>query len=128
LAKKGASVLKFEDIKIIWRTIVQSWYVPVILVPVFYLVGYFISYRQFETYEVVTQLLLKTNDQYYKGGIIDDNNDYYGSVYGSYVDNSNEARVIKSYDMIEEVVERLRSRKAKKKLGRLGVSDRNWSM
>ncbi len=109
MAKKQATaVLKFDDIKIIWRTIVQSWYVPFILVPVFYLVGYFVSYREFETYEVVTQLLLKSNDQYYKGNIIDDNSDYYGSVYGSYVDNSNEGRVIKSYDLIEEVVRKLK--------------------
>ncbi len=108
--KQGTAVLKFDDIKIIWRTIVQSWYVPVILVPIFYLIGYFVSYREFETYEVQTQLLLKSNDQYYKGNIIDDNSDYYGSIYGSYVDNSNEGRVIKSYDMIEEVVRRLKNR------------------
>lgn len=108
--KQGGAVLKFDDIRIIWRTIVQSWYVPVIILPVFYLIGYFVSYREFETYEVVSQLLLKTNDQYYKGNIIDDNNDYYGSIYGSYVDNSNEGRVIKSYDLIEEVVKRLKNK------------------
>ncbi|HXB38901.1 MAG TPA: hypothetical protein VNZ49_00070, partial [Bacteroidia bacterium] len=111
MAKKQATaVLKFDDIKIIWRTMVQSWYVPFVLVPVFYLVGYFVSYRELETYEVVTQLLLKSNDQYYKGGIIDDNSDYYSSVAASYVDNSNEGRVLKSYDLLEEVVNRLKSK------------------
>lgn len=108
--KQGTAVLKFDDIKVIWRTIVQSWYVPLIILPIFYLIGYFVSYREFETYEVVTQVLLKSNDQYYKGNIIDDKNDYYGSVYGTFVDNSNEARVIKSYDLIEEVVQRLRNK------------------
>ncbi len=111
MAKKvGASTLKFDDIKIIWRTIVQSWYVPVILVPVFYLIGYFMAYREFETYEVVTQVLLKSNDQYYKGNVIDDTKDCYGSVWGSFVDNSNEGRVVKSYDLIEEVVNKLKTK------------------
>ena len=73
MAKKQATaVLKFDDIKVIWRTILQNWYVPVILVPILYLIGYFMAYRQFETYEVVTQLLLKNNDQYYKNNIINE--------------------------------------------------------
>ena len=110
MAKKQAtSVLKFDDVKVIWRTIIQNWYVPIILVPIFYLIGYFIAYRQFETYQVSTQLLLKNNDQYSKGSLVSDV-DYYGGITGSYIDNSNETRVITSFDLIEKVVDKLKSR------------------
>jgi capsular exopolysaccharide synthesis family protein len=110
LAKKqNTSVLKFDDIKVIWRTIAQNWYLPVILVPIFYLIGYFIAYRQFETYQVSTQLLLKNNDQYSKGSVINEG-DFYGGISGSFVDNSNETRVIKSFDLIEKAVDKLKTR------------------
>ena len=108
--KQSNSVLKFDDVKVIWRTILQNWYVPFILVPVLYLIGYFVAYRQFETYQVTSQLLLKNNDQYSKGSLINESDNYYGGTMGSYVDNSNETRVIKSYDLIEKVVDRLKSK------------------
>ncbi|HWY38597.1 MAG TPA: hypothetical protein VNY73_08565, partial [Bacteroidia bacterium] len=107
--KQSTAVLKFDDVKIIWRTIIQNWYVPVILVPLLYLIGYFVAYRQFETYQVSTQLLLKSNDQYYKSNVINEVGDFYGGG-GSFVDNSNEMRVIKSYNLVEKVVEKLRTR------------------
>ncbi|MGZ3865707.1 MAG: GumC family protein, partial [Bacteroidia bacterium] len=106
--KQSTAVLKFDDVKVIWRTILQNWYVPVILVPLLYLIGYFVAYRQFEIYQVSTQLLLKNNDQYYKEDVINETNNFYSA--GSYVNNSNEIRVIKSYNLIEKVVDRLKSR------------------
>ncbi|MFI5140866.1 MAG: Wzz/FepE/Etk N-terminal domain-containing protein, partial [Bacteroidia bacterium] len=107
--KQSTSVLKFDDVKVIWRTIIQNWYVPIVLVPIFYLIGYFIAYRQLETYQVSTQLLLKNNDQYAKGSLVSEN-DYYGGISGSYIDNSNETRVITSFDLIEKVIDKLKSR------------------
>jgi hypothetical protein len=95
LAKKqSTSVLKFDDVKVIWRTIVQNWYVPFMLVPILYLIGYFVAYRQFETYQVTTQLLLKNNDQYAKGSLINESDNYYGGTMGSFVDNSNETLLV----------------------------------
>ena len=108
--KQNTSVLKFDDLKVVWRTIVQNWYVPLILIPILYLIGYFIAYRQFETYQVATQLLLKNNDQYAKGSLINETDNYYGCISCSYIDNSNETRVIKSFDLIETVVNKLKSR------------------
>ena len=88
LAKKdNTSVLRFDDLKVIWRTIVQNWYLPIILIAVFYLIGYFIAYREFETYQVSTQLLLKNNDQYNKSSVVSE--DFYGGLSASYVDNTN---------------------------------------
>ena len=113
MAKKtNASVLKFDDLKVIWRTIVQNWYLPIILASVFYLIGYFIAYREFETYQVTTELLLKNNDQYKKGSIIDDEGggDFYGGISASYVDNTNETRVITSFDLIEKVIQRIKAK------------------
>lgn len=109
MAKKDtASVLKFDDLKVIWRTIVQNWYLPILLVALFYLIGYFIAYREFETYQVSTQLLLKNNDQYNKSSVVSE--DFYGGLSASYVDNTNETRVITSYDLIEKVVDKVKSK------------------
>ncbi|MBS1646710.1 MAG: polysaccharide biosynthesis tyrosine autokinase [Bacteroidetes bacterium] len=109
-SKKDTSVLKFDDLKYIWRTLVQNWYLPLIIIPLFYLLGYFMAYKQLETYEVGTQLLLKNNDQYNRSSLISEESGFYGSVGSSFVDNSNEQRVITSYDMIEKVVSKLKSK------------------
>ncbi|MEO8760272.1 MAG: polysaccharide biosynthesis tyrosine autokinase [Bacteroidia bacterium] len=107
--KENTSVLRFDDLKVIWRTLVQNWYLPIVLVAIFYLIGYFIAYREFETYQVSTQLLLKNNDQFNKSSVVSEDN-FYGGLSASYVDNANETRVITSYDLIEKVVNKVRSR------------------
>src|SRR4051812_7162990 len=57
----------------------------------------------------MTQLLLKSNDQYYQSNLINEAGDFYSSG-GNYVGNSNEIRVIKSYNLIEKVVEKLKTK------------------
>jgi hypothetical protein len=50
--------------------------------------------------------LLKSNDTYYKDNLVSDQG-FYGSQ-NSYVDNSNEIRIIKSYDLMKETVLKLK--------------------
>jgi hypothetical protein len=52
--------------------------------------------------------LLKTNDTYYKDNLISDQG-FYGAN-KSYVDNSNEIRIIKSFDLMKETIMKLKDR------------------
>ena len=48
--------------------------------------------------------MLKVNDTYYQNNVLSDQNFY---SYGSYVDNLNEQRIIQSYDLSSQVVNKL---------------------
>lgn len=73
--------------------------------PIFYLIGYFYSYKIENVYQASIELL-KSNDTYYKSSVITDNNFYSASM--SYVNNSNEIRIITSYDIMKETVDKLK--------------------
>ena len=55
--------------------------------------------------------MLNTNEQYYSKSLI--NETYAGadkSVLGRYVDNTNESKIIQSYDLLREVIDKIKSR------------------
>jgi len=103
--KKNNSPIQINDFKVIWRIIVKNWFIPLLIVPVFYLIGYFYIYKLEYVYQASVELL-KSNDAYYRGSVITDNNFYSSSK--SYIDNSNEIRVITSFDIMKETVNRLK--------------------
>ncbi|MDP2387724.1 MAG: polysaccharide biosynthesis tyrosine autokinase [Bacteroidota bacterium] len=109
-SKKNAALLSFDDLKVIWRVIARNWYIPVIFAGLSYLVGYFYTYKLTNVYQVSTQLMLNTNEQYYSQSLI--NEAYAGDKgdYGRYVDNTNEAKVIQSYDLLSKVVDKIKDR------------------
>lgn len=74
------------------------------VVPVLYAVGFFYAYRLTNVYKASTEFLLKPDDTYYKNNVLTDQN-FYGLT--SYIDNSNETRIIQSYDLSSEVVDKL---------------------
>jgi len=101
-----SGIISEKDIQAILRIIRQNWYIPIITLLLSYLSGYFYTYKLTNIYQASTQLLVNTKD-FYDRSIISEEN-MYSSAYNTYIDNSNQIRVIKSYDIMEETIERLK--------------------
>lgn len=99
-----SAVVDFDDFKIYGRIFLRNWYLIFILPVVAYFAAVLYSYKLVDVYAASTQILLKSNDQYNPSSIITDGG---GFNYKGYVDNTNETRVIKSYDLIKEAINRL---------------------
>lgn len=104
--KKNNSPIQINDFKLIWRIISKNWFIPLFIVPVFYLLGYFYVYKIENVYQASVELL-KSNDTYYEKSLITDNG-FYGAG-RSYVDNSNEIRIITSFDIMKETIDKLKN-------------------
>ncbi|MBA3664536.1 MAG: polysaccharide biosynthesis tyrosine autokinase [Bacteroidetes bacterium] len=105
--KKKQAIISQKDLNLFLRILKANWWVPIIILPVFYAVGSFYVYRITNIYKASTEFLLKSQDTYYQGNVVSDNNFY---SYGTYVDNLNEKRIIQSYDLSSKVVDKLRDR------------------
>ncbi|GIV29497.1 MAG: sugar transporter [Bacteroidia bacterium] len=103
---KTTGIISEKDIRVITRIVKQNWYIPIITVAIAYIVGYFYTYKLTNIYQSSTQILINTKDYYDKNLISDEN--MYSSAYSAYIDNSNQIRVIKSYDIMEETIEKLK--------------------
>jgi tyrosine-protein kinase Etk/Wzc len=104
---KKQAIITQKDFNLILRILKDNWWVPLIIVPIAYLVGMFVIYRITPVYQASTQILLQNNDAYYKGNVLTDAGFYGGQ---SYIDNSNEKRVLLSYDMLNRVVNKLKDK------------------
>jgi len=104
---KRQAIITQKDFNLIIRVLKANWWVPLIFVPIFYFIGVFYIYRLTSVYQVSTQILLQNNDSYYKSNVVSD-----ASFYGahSYVDNSNEKRVLLSYDLLNRVINKLKDK------------------
>ncbi|MBN8692473.1 MAG: polysaccharide biosynthesis tyrosine autokinase [Bacteroidetes bacterium] len=100
---KKQSIITEKDLNLLWRIVRTNWYIPILIVPFFYLAGYFYAYKQIDVYQAQTQLLLNKNDEYSSGNVVTDA----GALY---IDNSNEMKVIGSYDIMKETMKRLKDR------------------
>lgn len=101
----NSSILDVNDLKFIWRVISKNWYIPIIAIAVFAGAGYLYSYKLTDVYGAKSQILLKSNAGLNTTSVISEN--FYGGGGASYVDNSNETRVITSYDLVKKVLDRL---------------------
>src|SRR5688572_10887794 len=101
-SKSSNSIVELNDIKAIWRIVVKNWLIVLGFLVVSYAAALFYSYRLTNVYASRTQILLKSFDEYNPSSIISDDQGKYGNVYKTYLDNSNETRVIKSYDLVEK--------------------------
>jgi capsular exopolysaccharide synthesis family protein len=102
---KKQSIVSQKDLNLLWRIIKSNWWVPFLVIPILYTIGTFYVYRLTYIYKASTQILLKVNDTYYQENVLSDQG-FYG--YNTYVDNLNEQRVIQSYDLASQVVDRLK--------------------
>jgi len=104
---KKQSIVSQKDLNLLWRIIKSNWWVPLIILPILYIIGTFYVYRLTNVYQASTQLLLKVNDTYYQSNVLSDESFY---SYGSYVDNLNEVRVLQSYDLASQVINKIKDR------------------
>lgn len=101
------AIITPKDFNLIARILKTNWWIPLIVIPIFYVIGTFYIYRLTSVYEVSTQILLQNNNAYYQSNVVTDAN-FYGAQ--NYVDNSNEKRVILSYDLLNKVVNKLKDK------------------
>src|SRR6185437_9662041 len=101
----NGGILDSNDIKSVLRIVSKNWWIMVSFVSVFFIAGYIYAYKQPDIYAAKTQLLLQTNDTYYARIVISSSSEGYG--YQQYISNSNEISIIKSYDLIKKVVDKL---------------------
>lgn len=102
--KKKQAILSQKDLNLFIRIFKSNWWVPLIILPIFYAAGSFYVYRLINIYKASTEFLLKSQDTYYQGNVVSDASFY---SYGGYVDNLNEKRIIQSYDLSSKVVSKL---------------------
>lgn len=103
-ANKKQSIVSAKDLNLVYRVVKANWWIPLILVPIFYAMGSFFVYRLTVSYKASTEFLLRNNDTYYQNNVVNDVNFY---AYGGYVDNLNEIRIVQSYDLASKVVDKL---------------------
>ncbi|MEO6303503.1 MAG: polysaccharide biosynthesis tyrosine autokinase, partial [Bacteroidia bacterium] len=101
---KKQAIVSQKDLSLLLRIIKSNWWVPLAVLPIFYAIGAFYVYKLTNVYQASTQFLLKVNDTYYQNNVLNDASFY---SYGSYVDNLNEQRIIQSYDLSSQVVDKL---------------------
>ncbi len=108
--KKNTSPIQINDFKVIWRIISKNWYIPLLIVPIFYALGYFYVYRLPNVYQASIELL-KSNDSYYQNSLITEGaGGFYGGGSKSFIDNSNEIRILTSFDLMKETVIKLKDK------------------
>ncbi len=101
---KKQAIVSQKDLNFIYRILKSNWWIPLLVMPVFYVFGIFYAYRLTNVYKATTEFLLKPDDTYYKNNVLTDQN-FYGLT--SYIDNSNETRIIQSYDLSSQIVDKL---------------------
>jgi tyrosine-protein kinase Etk/Wzc len=101
---KKQAIVSQKDLNLIFRILKSNWWVPLIVLPLFYAFGTFYVYRLTTVYKASTEFLLKSDDTYYKNNVLNDANFFAAN---SYLDNSNETRIIQSYDLSSKVVDKL---------------------
>ena len=104
---KKQAIVSQKDFNIVFRIIKANWWVPIAVIPVFYLLGMFYVYRLTYVYKASTEFLIKPNDSYYQNNVLSESSFY---AYGTYVDNLNEKRIVQSYDLANKVVDKLLDR------------------
>ena len=103
------AIITIDDLKSIWVLIIKNWYIPLLFGLLGFIIGYFYTYKLTNVYEVSSQILLNTKDQFFASNVISEGfgGGYQQDYNMQFVDNSNEMKVIKSYDLIRDVVKKL---------------------
>ncbi|HEU4719538.1 MAG TPA: polysaccharide biosynthesis tyrosine autokinase [Bacteroidia bacterium] len=84
----------------------KNWWIVLLFAGISLLAGDLYDYKLDKVYDVSTQLLLKSNEDYSAGSLITDNR-FYGNTTKTFVDNSNEMRILQSHDLVDQVLDRL---------------------
>ena len=57
--KKNDLSINVNDLKVIWRVIAREWYIVLIILSIFYVIGYFYVYKLTSVYQASVELLKK---------------------------------------------------------------------
>ncbi|MEO6883814.1 MAG: polysaccharide biosynthesis tyrosine autokinase [Bacteroidia bacterium] len=107
MAQKNNAIIDIQDIKAVLRIFSKNWYILVCLVAAAFVISQVYLYKIPDVYSAETEILLK-NDNFDSKNLI--SSEGAGGYYGSgqtYVDNTNELRVLQSYDLIQKAVDRM---------------------
>ena len=101
--KKSGNIISANDFIWLLNTIVKKWYLFVIIVPIFAVLGVLYNHKQVAKYKTKIEILLKSNDTY------DYQENLYSNLgfYNYYGDVSSQKRILGSYDMLQNVLNRL---------------------
>lgn len=112
---KSNKLVETRDILMVWRLIVKNLWLIVLLPILLYGIGFIYAYRMNNIYQCSAQLLLKSNETYdYQDPI------YKGlGAYGVYMDVQNQMRIVRSRDLIGEVVDKLNMKTSYYVVGKL---------
>lgn len=115
MANNSNKLIEIKDFLFIWRLFIKNISVIIIIPLLAYAVGYLYTYRLTNIYGAKVQMLLKSNETYdYQDPI------YKGlGAYGIYMDVQNQIRIIKSRDLLGEVVDKLPMKTSYYVVGRL---------
>ena len=103
--KKSSPVSDLNDLRIVWKIIANNWYVFVICLTIAFGISYLYNYKLNDIYGAKTQILLKGKENERQ----DEINQRIGAAWfwGNYTDYSDEADIIKSYDLVSKAVGKL---------------------
>jgi capsular exopolysaccharide synthesis family protein len=101
-------LVSIRDIKRVWSVVRKNWIFLALFPILAFFAGEIYIYRNTPVYSASMQLQVRINESYNPGSVISDNAaGGYGNVMRSYVDISNEKRVISSYNLIEKAIDKL---------------------
>ena len=101
---KKQGIVSQKDINVVFRIFKTNWWIPVVFLSIFYVIGSFYVYKLNNIYKASTEFIVKANDTYYQNNVLSDAN---FSALSSFVDKLNEKRIIQSYDLANKVVDSL---------------------
>jgi tyrosine-protein kinase Etk/Wzc len=96
-----------RDLQRLWSIIRKNWLIIVLFPLIAFFAGEVYIYRITPVYSAKMQLQVRINESYTPGSVISDNAGMYGGTMRTFVDISNEKRVISSYDLILKAIEKL---------------------
>lgn len=102
----SAGLINQGDITRILSILRKNWWIVVVVTALGFGVGSFYTYKLTNVYGATTQILLRANDEIKQGSLISDN-PYYGPTVKTFIDNSNERRILTSYDLVSATMDRL---------------------
>lgn len=109
------NILQLEDLKLISKIFTRNWYLYLLIPIILALFAYLYAYRLTNIYEARVQLILKASDNA--------SGTPFKDYYSSYEETSNQMTVIKSSNILEEVIKRLRLNVSYYIVGRLKTTE-----
>jgi len=104
-SSKPEGIVNINDVKSLWKIVRKNWYIIIICLAFAYAFSSIYVYKLSEIYEAQTQILLKSRDTRYADQISQGIAGYWWYDANQY---SDELKIVKSFDLVEKAVEKLK--------------------